>query len=58
MGEVELKGQEDFERRTGELLMTFPVPVKSLQSHDGRLFAVLADGQTIDLTDLLGEAKH
>jgi hypothetical protein len=58
MGEVELKPEEDFERRTGELLMEFPVPVKSLQNHSGRLFVVLTDGQTIDLTDLLGEAKH
>jgi hypothetical protein len=55
MGEVELK---PIEKRTGELLMEFQVPVKSLQNRGGRLFAVLADGQTIDLTDLLGEAKH
>lgn len=44
--------------RPCELLMEFPCPIKSLLNIDGRLFATLETGQTVEVTELIGEAKH
>ena len=48
----------EIEKRTGELLMTFSCAVTALKRIDDRLFATLENGQTIDLTELLGEPRH
>jgi hypothetical protein len=48
----------EFERRTADILMEFPQRIKSLQRIGDRLFVTLDDGGTIDVTELLGNAKH
>jgi len=48
----------EIEKRTGDFLMTFPYAVTALQRINDRLFATLENGLTIDLTELLGEARH
>jgi hypothetical protein len=45
-------------RRDGELLMTFPFPIRKLKKVGGKLFAEMENGQTIDLTKFLGEARQ
>jgi hypothetical protein len=58
MSRDEEEDANDFTKRSGELLMEFPLPVKSIKRVGDRLFVTLMDGQVIDCTDLLGEAKQ
>ena len=59
---VEKAKRGDFDPlpREATLLMEFPrrIRIRELKRIGESLFVVLEDGQTIDITELLGEAKH
>lgn len=49
---------EEYLKRKGELLIEMPERIVALKNINERLFATLESGQVIDVTELLGEAKH